>query len=173
MRNKGSQSASPGKYLTSLISRYTLWRLCPSCDLPNRFRSSCLPKFPASSTSFNTNLPYFSFGGTIRREAGMPNTSCMIYMIPPANFHNPNSFNSSCTLSIAVEEERAAVAEESVEAVAEVISPIASRRSHPAQFGETFDGPPTLERSGSEHRVGRFLPSLLRREGRGERWSLP
>ena len=47
------------------------------------------------------------------------------------------------------------------------------RRSQPAQHGETFDGPPTLERSGSEHRVGRFPPSLLRREGRGERWSLP
>ena len=47
------------------------------------------------------------------------------------------------------------------------------RRSHPAKYGETFDGPPTLERSGSEHRVGRFSPSLLRREGRGERWSLP
>ena len=65
----GSLSASAGKYLTSLISRYTLWRLCPSCDLPYRFRASCFPKFPASSTSFNTNLPYFSFGGTIRREA--------------------------------------------------------------------------------------------------------
>ena len=52
-----------------------------------------------------------------------------------------------------------------------------------------FDAPPTLERSGSEHRVGRFPPSLLRflspgnggteggvktiEEGRGERWSLP
>ena len=96
----------------------------------------------------------------------MPNTSCMIYMIPPANFHNPNSFNSFCTLSIAAEElaakeERAAVAEVSVEveAVAEVISPIASRRSHPALSGETFDGPPSLERSSSEHRVGRFPPS--------------
>ena len=61
-------------------------------------------------------------------------------------------------------------------------------QSHPAKAGETrsklspggpiphnlaktFDGPPTLERSGSEHRVGRFPPSLLRREGRGERWS--
>ena len=174
MRNNGSHSASPGKYLASLISRYTLWRLCPSCDLPNRFRASCLPKFPASSTSFSTNLPYFSFGGTISREAGMPNTSCMIYMIPPANFHNSNSFNSFCTLSIAAEElaakeERAAVAEVSVEveAVAEVISPIASRRSHPAQFGETFDGPPSLERSGSEHRVGRFPPSPLRVRGSG------
>ena len=148
----------------SLISRYTLWRLCPSCDLPNRFRASCLPKFPASSTSFSTNFPYFSFGGTIRREAGMPNTSCMIYMIPPANFHNPNSFNSFCTLSIAAEE---LAAKEERAAVAEVISPIASRRSHPAQFGETFDGPPSLERSGSEHRVGRFPPSPLRVRGSG------
>ena len=46
------------------------------------------------------------------------------------------------------------------------------RRSHPAQSGETFDGPPTLERSGSEHRVGRFPSSRLRREDRDERWSL-
>lgn len=67
--NKGSHRASAGKYVTSLISRYTLWRLCPSFDLPKRFLSSCLPKFPASSTSFSTNLPYFSLGGTIRREA--------------------------------------------------------------------------------------------------------
>ena len=94
--NKGSHRASAGKHLTSLISRYILWRLCPSCDLPNRFRASCLPKFPASSTSFSTNLPYFSFGETIRREAGMPNTSCIIYIMAPANFHNPNSFNSFC-----------------------------------------------------------------------------
>ena len=28
------------------------------------------------------------------------------------------------------------------------------RRSHPVQSGETFDGPPTLERSGSERRGG-------------------
>ena len=106
----------------------------------------------------------------------MPNTSCMIYMIPPANFHNPNSFNSFCTLSIAAEElaakeERAAVAEVSVEvaAVAEVISPIASRRSHPAQSGETFDGPPTLERSGSERRGGAVTsPCPLRGKGLGE-----
>ena len=37
----------------------------------------------------------------------MPNTSCMIYMIPSANFHNPNSFNSFCTTSIAAAEEQA------------------------------------------------------------------
>ena len=42
----------------------------------------------------------------------------------------------------------------------------------PHNMAKTFDGPPTLERSGSEHRVGRFSPSLLRREGLGERWSL-
>ena len=71
----GSLIASAGKYLTSLISLYTLWRLCPSCDFP------CFPKFPASSTSFNTNFPYFSFGGTISREADMPNTTCMIYIM--------------------------------------------------------------------------------------------
>ena len=47
------------------------------------------------------------------------------------------------------------------------------RRSHPAQYGEGFDAPPTLERSGSEHRVGRFPSSRLRREDRDERWSLP
>ena len=90
----GSLNASAGKYLTSLISLYTLWRLCPSCDFPKQFLSSCFPKFPASSTSFNTNLPYFSFGGTISREAGRPNTSSMIYIMAPANFHNPNTFNS-------------------------------------------------------------------------------
>ena len=44
-------------------------------------------------------------------------------------------------------------------------------RSHPAQYGETFDGPPTLERSGSEHRVGRLHPSFLRREGLVRMWS--
>ena len=40
-------------------------------------------------------------------------------------------------------------------------------------MAKTFDGPPTLERSGSEHRVGRFPSSSLRGEDRDERWSLP
>ena len=40
-------------------------------------------------------------------------------------------------------------------------------------LAKTFDGPPNLERSGSEHRVGRFPSSRLRREDRDERWSLP
>ena len=35
------------------------------------------------------------------------------------------------------------------------------RRSHPAQYGEGFDAPPTLERSGSEHR--RAVTSFLLR----------
>ena len=30
----------------------------------------------------------------------------------------------------------------------------------PHNLAETFDGPPTLERSGSEHRVGRLHPSF-------------
>ena len=50
---------------------------------------------------------------------------------------------------------------------------LAARRSHPHDMAKTFDGPPTLERSGSEHRVGRFPSSRLRREDRDERWSLP
>ena len=39
--------------------------------------------------------------------------------------------------------------------------------------GEGFDAPPTLERSGSERRVGAVSPSPLRGEGSGERWSPP
>ena len=34
----------------------------------------------------------------------------------------------------------------------------------PHKMAKTFDGPPTLERSGSEHRVGRFTSFLLRRK---------
>ena len=30
----------------------------------------------------------------------------------------------------------------------------------PHNMAKTFDGPPTLERSGSEHRVGRLHPSF-------------
>ena len=96
----------------------------------------------------------------------MPNTSCMIYMILPANFHNPNSFNSFCTTSKAVEAEEVTAVVEPAE-----LSPSIERRSHPAQSGETFDGPPTLERSGSEHRVGRLHPRFLRKRGLGKKWS--
>ena len=41
----------------------------------------------------------------------------------------------------------------------------------PHNHGEGFDAPPTLERSGSEHRVGRLHPSFLRREGLVRMWS--
>ena len=34
----------------------------------------------------------------------------------------------------------------------------------PQKLAKTFDGPPTLERSGFEHRVGRFTSFLLRRK---------
>ena len=38
-----------------------------------------------------------------------------------------------------------------------------SRRSHPAKYGETSDGPTTLERSGSEHAKSvRLHPRFLR-----------
>ena len=43
----------------------------------------------------------------------------------------------------------------------------------PHNMAKTFDGPPTLERSGSEHRVGRLHPSFLRREGLVRMWSSP
>ena len=37
-------------------------------------------------------------------------------------------------------------------------------RSHPAKYGEGFDAPPTLERSGSEHQ--RAVTSFPFREGK-------
>ena len=55
----------------------------------------------------------------------------------------------------------------------EAISPVVSRRSHPAQSGETFDGPPSLERSGSEHREGAVTSPLPEEEGLGEKVELP
>ena len=50
---------------------------------------------------------------------------------------------------------------------------VAVRRSHPAQSGETFDGPPSLERSGSEHREGAVTSPLPEEEGLGEKVELP
>ena len=41
--------------------------------------------------------------------------------------------------------------------------PITAWRSHPAQPGEGFDAPPTLERSGSEHRRAVTSLALLER----------
>ena len=42
-------------------------------------------------------------------------------------------------------------------------------RSHPAKSGETFDGPPTLERSGSERRGGAVSSLFLEGERVGVR----
>ena len=112
----------------------------------------------------------------------MPNTSCMIYMIPPANLHNPNSFNSFRTTSKAVEAEEVTAVEESEaeepeaeepeaeEPEAELVSPLTPRRSHPAQSSETFDGPPSLERSGSEHREGAVTSLALLERARAWEW---
>ena len=52
----------------------------------------------------------------------------------------------------------------------EAISPIASRRSHPAQFGKGFDAPPSLERSGSEHREGAVTSLALLERARAWEW---
>ncbi len=41
-------------------------------------------------------------------------------------------------------------------------------RSHPAKYGETFDGPPTLERSGSETTRRSGFSLFPEGEGRGE-----
>ena len=63
-----------------------------------------------------------------------------------------------------MEAERTEVIEEpeAEEQETELVSPLTPRRSHPAQSGETFDGPPSLERSGSEHREGAVTSPLLR-----------
>ena len=45
-------------------------------------------------------------------------------------------------------------------------------RSHPAKYGEGFDAPPTLERSGSERRGGAvslFFPEVSVPRKRGNR----
>ena len=70
----------------------------------------------------------------------------------------------------AAKEERATVAEVSIDPAE--LSPSIERRSHPAQSGETFDGPPSLERSGSEHREGAVtspLPEVSVPRKRGNR----
>ena len=92
-------------------------------------------------------------------------------MIPPANLHNPNSFNSFRTTSKAVEAEEVTAVEksEAEEPEAELVSPLTPRRSHPAQSGEDRFGPPSLERSGSEHREGAVTSPLPEEEGLGEK----
>ena len=43
-------------------------------------------------------------------------------------------------------------------------------RSHPAQPGEGFDAPTTLERSGSEHREGAVRSLVLLERARAWEW---
>ena len=96
----------------------------------------CFPKLPPFSISASNNFPRFSSIGTIIFSSDSPNSSCSTYITAPANFHNPRYFNSLCTTSKAVEAEESVVKAELTEA-SEAISPIASRRSHPALSGET------------------------------------
>ena len=86
-------------------------------------------------------------------------------IIAPANFHNPKYFNSLCTKSKAVKAEEP----EAEEQETELVSPLTPRRSYPAQFGEDRFGPPSLERSGSEHREGAVTSPLPEEEGLGEK----
>ena len=71
-----------------------------------------------------------------------------------------------------MEAERTEVIEEPEEQETEFVSPLTPRRSHPAQSGEGFDAPPSLERSGSEHREGAVtspLPEVSVPRKRGNR----
>ena len=53
---------------------------------------------------------------------------------------------------------------------ADITMVIYNQGAIPQNLAQTFDGPPTLERSGSEHRVG-VVKTI--EEDRDERWSLP
>ena len=51
----------------------------------------------------------------------------------------------------------------------DVVSPLTPRRSHPAKHGEGFDAPPTIKRSGSEHRRA-VTPLALLERARAWEW---
>ena len=110
--------------------------------------------------SSSRNLPSFSSIGAIILSSDSPNTSFITNITAWANFHKPRCFNSLCTTSKATEEQAEKEEEPASKEQAEVVSPLPSRRSQPAQSGETFDGPPSLERSGSEHRRAVTSPLL-------------
>ena len=59
---------------------------------------------------------------------------------------------------------------EAEEQETELVSPLTPQRSHPAQPGEGFDAPPTLERSGSEHREGAVTSLALLERARAWEW---
>ena len=138
----------------------------------------CFPKLPPFSISASSNFPRFSSIGAIIFSSANPNASCSTYITALANFHNSKYFSSLCTTSNAVEAEESVVEAELTEVIeepeaeeqeTEPVSPLTPRRSHPAQFGETFDGPPSLERSGSEHQEGAVTSPLPEEEGLGEK----
>ena len=164
----GSLKASAGKYLTKCIFLHIFRKyfFAIPCCVKCPYLVKCCPKLPPFSISASNNFPRFSSIGAIIFPSDSPNASCSTYITALANFHNPKYFNSLCTTSKAVEAEEVTTVVEPAE-----LSPSIASRSHPAQFGEGFDAPPSLERSGSEHRVGRFSSSSLRGEDRDERWS--
>ena len=134
------------------------------CCVKCPYLVKCCPKLPPFNISANNNFPLFSSIGAIIFSSDSPKALCSTYITAPANFHNPKYFNSFCTTSKAVEAEEVTTVVEPAE-----LSPSIARRSHPAQSGETFDGPPSLERSGSEHREGAVTSPLPEEEGLGEK----
>ena len=118
------------------------------CRVKCPYLVKCCPKLPPSIISGSNNFPRFLSIGAIIFSSDSPNSSCSTYITAPANFHNPRYFSSLCK---AFNSSGASQA----------------RRFTPHKHsGETFDGPPTLERSGYEHRVGRLHP-LSFWKGRG------
>ena len=93
------------------------------CCVKCPYLVKCLPKLPPFSISASNNFPRFSSIGAIIFSSGNPKASCSTYITAPANFHNPKYLSFLCTTTKA----------------AEVVFPLASRWSHPAQHGETFD----------------------------------
>ena len=164
----GSLKASAGKYLTKcmFLQIFRKYFLAIPCCVKCPYLVKCCPKLPPFSISASNNFPRFSSIGAIIFSSDNPKASCCTYITAPANFHNPKCFSSLCTTTKAVEAEKVTTVVEPAE-----LSPSIARRSHPAQSGETFDGPPSLERSGSEHRVGRLHPRFLRKRGLGRKWS--
>ena len=118
------------------------------CRVKCPYLVKCCPKLPPSIISASNNFPRFLSIGAIISSSDSPKTSCSTYITAPADFHNPRYFSSLCK---AFKSSGASQA----------------RRFTPHKHsGETFDGPPTLERSGYEHRVGRLHP-LSFWKGRG------
>ena len=162
----GSHRASAGKYLTKCIFLHIFRKyfFAIPCCVKCPYLVKCFPKLPPFRISASNNFLRFSSIGAIIFSPDSPNASCSTYITAPANFHNPKYFSSLCTTTKAVEAEEVTAVAELVE-----LSSSIARRSHPAQFGEGFDGPPSLERSGSDHREGAVTSPLPEEEGLGEK----